>query len=178
MIELRAPMCAVNRAAPRIRSARRGRYLLGVVALATLLFSSLAGPVAATTAPTASAEVIAAARSHLGAPYVYATDGPRTFDCSGLVFRSFKEAGEVAVIGWTRKSAFGYMRYFERRGLASRRYGRPGDLVVYGGGSHIGIYLGDAMVISALTSGVRRHGLRRLNVPFTEFLHTHLNRTY
>jgi cell wall-associated NlpC family hydrolase len=174
LIDRRAPMCAINRAEPGPHSASRGRFLLGVVVLATLLFSGLAEPVAATSTAPGAATVIAAARHHLGAPYRMGTDGPRTFDCSGLVFRSFKDAHEAGVIGGTRKSAAAYMRAFERRGQASRSHGRPGDLVIYGNGSHIGIYLGNGKVISALTSGVRRHGLHQLNVPFTEFLHTHL----
>lgn len=179
MIDRRARVRAVNRDHPRVHRARRGRYLLSVFALATLLFSGLAQPVAASgTGPTAAAEVIAAARHHLGAPYRMGTDGPRTFDCSGLVFRAFKDAREAGVIGGTRKTAAGYMAAFQRRGQASRTNGRPGDLVVYGHGSHIGIYLGNGKVISALTSGVRIHGLRRLNVPFTEFLHTHLTATH
>jgi cell wall-associated NlpC family hydrolase len=169
----RAPMCAIGRAQPGVHSARR-RFLLGIVALATLLFSGVAEPVAAGSTPGPAAQVIAAARRHLGAPYRMGADGPRAFDCSGLVFRSFKDAREAKVIGGTRKTAATYMRAFERRGQASRRNGRPGDLVVYGHGSHIGIYIGHGMAISALTSGVRKHGLRRLNVPFTEFLHTHL----
>ena len=179
MIDLRARMRAANRAQPRAHSARLRRILLSVVALATLLFSGVAEPVSANgTAPSAAAEVIAAARHYLGAPYRMGTDGPRTFDCSGLVFRSFKDAHEVGIIGRTRKTATGYMHAFERRGQASRSNGRPGDLVIYGHGSHIGIYLGNGKVISALTSGVRRHGLRQLNVSFTEFLHTHLTATH
>jgi len=179
LIDVRARVRAVTRVEPRVQSSRHRRLLLSAVALSTLLFSGLAQPVAASgTAPTAAAEVIAAARSHLGAPYRWGTDGPRTFDCSGLVFRSFKEAREATSIGGTRKTAAGYMLAFQRRGQASRTNGRPGDLVVYGHGSHIGIYLGNGKVISALTSGVRVHGLRRLDVPFTEFLHTHLNATH
>ncbi len=179
MIDVRARVRAISHAQPRTHSAHRGRFLLSMLALATLLFSGLAEPAAAeSSAPSAAAEVIAAARHHIGAPYRMGTDGPRTFDCSGLVFRSFKDAREAGVIGGTRKTAAGYMAAFQRRGQASRRNGRPGDLVVYGHGSHIGIYLGNGKVISALTSGVRVHGLRRLNVPFTQFLHTHLAATY
>jgi murein DD-endopeptidase len=173
LIDLKAPMRAAGRAQPGVHGAPR-RFLLGIVALATLLFSGVAEPVAAGSTTRLAAPVIAAARHHLGAPYRMGSDGPRTFDCSGLVFRSFKDAREAKVIGGTRKTAATYMRAFERRGRASRRNGRPGDLVVYGHGSHIGIYIGHGMVISALTSGVRKHGLRRLNIPFTEFLHTHL----
>jgi cell wall-associated NlpC family hydrolase len=175
LLDRQAPLSASNRVQPGVHRAHRGRFLLGMLAVATLLTSGLAEPVSARASATSAAtEVIAAARRHIGAPYRFGSDGPRTFDCSGLVFRAFKEAHEAGAIGRTRKTAVRYMRAFELRGQASRSNGRPGDLVVYGGGSHIGIYLGHGKVISALASGVRRHGLRRLTIPFTEFLHTHL----
>ena len=46
-------------------------------------------------------------------------------------------------------SAYTQYAIFRNRGLASRSGGRPGDLVVFGYGSHIGISLGDGRVISA-----------------------------
>lgn len=154
--------------------------VLGVIGILSV-FSlqpapALADSAQAATAPTPAAlRVIVAARTHIGAAYRAGTDGPRTFDCSGLVFRAFKEAGEAHVLGGVRRTAAGYQHRFEAQGQASRRGGQPGDLVIYARGGHIGIYLGHGKVISALTSGVKVHGLRRLNIPFTEFLHTHLS---
>ena len=174
MIDLHARLAAGYRPASGSHNARLGRFLIIVVVLATLLCSGMAEPVSASTPAPGAAAVIAAARHHLGAAYRSGATGPRAFDCSGLVYRAFKEARRAGIIGGTRASAAAYMRMFERRGQASRTHGRPGDLVIYGHGSHIGIYLGRGMVISALTSGVRRHGLKQLTVPFTEFLHTHL----
>jgi len=46
---------------------------------------------------------------------------------------------------------------------------KPGDLVIYNKGTHVGIYMGDGKVISAIDVGVRRHGLHRLTIPFTVF---------
>ena len=47
-----------------------------------------------------------------------------------------------------------------------------GDLVIYNTGAHIGIYLGDGRVISALINpfGVTVHSLHGVNVPVTGFL--------
>jgi SH3-like domain-containing protein len=74
-------------------------------------------------------------------------------------------------------TAYGYYSYFRNHGKASTTGGRPGDLVVYGGGSHIGIYLGNGYVISTLTSGVRIHGLYAVTAKFTAFLHTGMSTT-
>jgi cell wall-associated NlpC family hydrolase len=117
--------------------------------------------------------VIAAARSHVGAPYRYGGTGPG-FDCSGLIYRVFKETHELARVGGRQRTAGGLLHWFEARGLVSRKAGRPGDLVIYNGGTHVGIYVGNGKVISAIVHGVRRHGLRRLTIPFTVFLHTRL----
>jgi hypothetical protein len=52
--------------------------------------------------------------------------------------------------------------------------GRRGDVVVWGNGAHVGIYLGKGKALSTLTSGVRVHGLRVLNTRFTTFISTGL----
>ncbi len=153
---------------------------LRVAALATLasvsFFAAVAAspPPAAASTPTLADRVIADAMSHLGAPYVWGSSGPGTFDCSGLVYRVFEDNGLGALID-NSHSAYTQYDIFLRRGLASRTGGQPGDLVVYGGGSHIGIYLGDGRVISALVNGVRITGVYALTTPFTAFLHTGLS---
>ncbi len=129
-------------------------------------------PAAAT--PTLAERVIADAMRHLGDPYVWGSSGPSTFDCSGLVYRVFADNGLAALIHDSH-SAYEQYAIYRARGLASRSGGEPGDLVVYGGGSHIGIYLGDGRVISALVQGVRITGVYALTTPFTAFLHTDLS---
>jgi len=142
---------------------------------AVLLVSTVApAPVAASTPADA---VIRVAKAQLGDPWRYGAIGPDSFDCSGLVYYSFRQAGYLSKIGGTRMTAYGYYSYFRNRGQASTTGGRPGDLVVYGGGSHIGIYLGNGYVISTLTSGVRIHGLYAVTARFTAFLHTGMSTT-
>ena len=98
----------------------------------------------------AASAVIAEAKSHLGARYRWAAEGPRYFDCTGLVLRSFSDAGLVSKVGgWKARSAYAMYQYFRRNKLTSRT-GRPGDVVIWGGGSHAGIYLGNGLAISAL----------------------------
>jgi hypothetical protein len=57
----------------------------------------------------------------------------------------------------------------------TRTIGHRGDVVVWGNGAHVGIYLGKGKAISTLTSGVRVHGLRVLNTRFTTFISTGLS---
>jgi NlpC/P60 family/Bacterial SH3 domain len=122
------------------------------------------------------ARVVALARSHLNAPYRWGAQGPRFFDCSGLVLRVFSQAGLASKVGgWANRSAYAMYAWFKRRGLASRTNGQAGDLVVWGGGAHVGIYLGHGKAISALTQGVRIHGIYALTNRFTAFLHTGLS---
>jgi cell wall-associated NlpC family hydrolase len=147
---------------------------LATLASASFLITMTASPPpAAAAAPPLADRVIAQALTHLNAPYVWGSAGPRTFDCSGLVYRVFVDTGLGALIEYSHD---GYELYaiFRERGRATRSGGQPGDLVVYGGGAHIGIYLGDDRVISALVQGVRITGVYALTTPFTAFLHTGL----
>lgn len=142
------------------------------------------GPAAATTTPatarrttvartTRADQVIAIARSKLGHRWVFGAAGPAVFDCVGLVIYSFRTAGIASAVGTSRASSgFALYARFRARGLASRADGKPGDLVIWGGGTHVGIYLGKGMAISTLVSGVRVHAVRALTTPFTAFLHT------
>ena len=82
------------------------------------------------------------------------------FDCSGLVIYAFRQAGDSSVIRSTYlRSARSIYLYFKARGKASRSNPRIGDLVIWGGGTHIGIYIGGGKAISTLTNGVRIHGI-------------------
>ena len=150
-----------------------------MLALSIVLLGALPAAAAGdqTAAPLTAAQqrvenVIAAARQYLGIAYRVGSEGPLTFDCSGLVFRSFSDAGLLDRVGGARLRAAGYMRWFATRGLmtADESQAQRGDLIIYGGGKHIGIYLGDGRAISALTSGVSVHSLHGLDLPLTGFL--------
>jgi uncharacterized protein YgiM (DUF1202 family) len=144
----------------------------GALAAAVLITSSAAAPAPAEAATPAD-KVISIARAQLGEPWVYGAEGPNAFDCSGLVIYAFKQAGYGARIGnGSYRSAAALYRYFRDRGLATRSNPQRGDLVVWGGGSHIGIYIGDGKAISTLTSGVRIHGVHAVTASFTAYLKT------
>ncbi|MFE1290113.1 NlpC/P60 family protein [Streptomyces sp. NPDC058751] len=89
-----------------------------------------------------AAAAVAAARSALGRPYVWGSNGPGGFDCSGLMQWSYAHAG----VGLPRTSQA--QRYAGRQVPLSQA--RPGDLVTYrSDASHVGMYVGDGQVIHA-----------------------------
>jgi cell wall-associated NlpC family hydrolase len=128
----------------------------------------------AETAPRAD-RVIAVALAKRGRPWAYGATGPRAFDCSGLVTYAFRRAGVLAQIGSGRNRGGSSMLRWARARHLTRSVGHRGDVVVWGNGAHVGIYLGKGRAISTLTSGVRVHGLRVLNTRFTTFISTGLS---
>ena len=159
-----------------------GRTRLHLVVLATLFAVALVPVQAPTSAQathtTEASRVIASAKHHIGARWSYGATGPYSFDCSGLVYHAFREAGLASRIGG-RNTASGYYSYFRSRGLTSRSNPRRGDLVVYGYSgrpSHIGIYIGNGYVIGTLTSGVKIHRTFAVTKPFIAYLRVRLTR--
>ncbi|MFE5399167.1 NlpC/P60 family protein [Streptomyces sp. NPDC056568] len=104
--------------------------------------TDLTGPGGSAAASGRAAAAVAAARSALGKPYVWGSNGPGGFDCSGLTQWSYAQAG----VGLPRTS--------QAQSGAGRRVSladaRPGDLVAYrDDASHIGMYVGNGQVIHA-----------------------------
>jgi cell wall-associated NlpC family hydrolase len=138
----------------------------------------------ATDARTRTSErdrVILFARSHIGARFRMGTEGMRTFDCSGLVFRVYTQARLINRIGGRRLLSTGYFKWFKQRGLVSRSNGKPGDLVWWthrGRIEHIGLYVGNGKAISALLNpwGVKKHTLGGVRAKFLAFGHVRLDR--
>lgn len=163
----------MRRAATRICAA--GIALLAATILLTMAPST---PSVSAASPTDAARVIAAAEQYLHHPYRWGAEGPTYFDCSGLVLRAFSDVGLANKVGgWSNRSAYSMYAWFRARGLASRSGGQPGDLVIWAGGAHVGIYLGHGKAISALVNGVQIHGIYQLTTPFTAYLHTGLSGT-
>jgi cell wall-associated NlpC family hydrolase len=101
------------------------------------------------------------------------------FDCSGLVYRVYQQAGLLRKIGGKRMLAASYYRWFKQRGLVSRSNPQVGDVVWWthhGRISHTGLYVGGGKVISALINpwGVKRTSLRGIRVKFLAFGHVRL----
>ena len=125
---------------------------------------------------TEATQIIAIARAQLGDRFQMAAMGPARFDCSGLVIYAYRKAGDGRALGANHRTAAQLYHWFKARGLASRHNPRLGDLVVWGGGRHIGIYIGNGRVISALRRGVVIHRISEFSLPFTAYLHTGMSR--
>lgn len=116
-----------------------------------------AGATAATMATTAAATaasgagtgqgLVDAAKKYIGVPYVWGGENPATgLDCSGLVQRAMSDVG-VDVPRVARDQA--------KLGtaVASVADATAGDLLIFDGGTHIGIYIGDGKMIDAPKPG-------------------------
>ena len=129
-----------------------------------------AAPMAAAAAPTAARLVAAAvkapaaakpaaapavgrrssamanAMSKLGAAYRWGATGPSAFDCSGLVYWSYRQVGMTLPRTSSAQSRVG--------APVSRDALQPGDLVFfYRPVSHVAIYIGNGRVVHASTAG-------------------------
>jgi len=142
-------------------------------------------PVAAMPAPNDSGAVLNFAVHQLNKPYRLGATGPRRYDCSGLVYRTFRQEGLASKIGGER-TARGYYHWFKSRGQLTR-HPQKGDLVAWAhrgkAVSHIGIFdgynrSGQPMAISALINpyGVSRHRVFGINVPLKAYLHVKMTR--
>ncbi|MEW2482711.1 peptidoglycan hydrolase RipC [Mycobacterium sp. NPDC051198] len=93
-----------------------------------------------------SGTVIQAALSRIGSPYSWGAAGPSSFDCSGLVMWAFQHAG-ISLPHSSQAMARGGQP-------VSSDSMQPGDVVTYySDASHVGIYIGDGMMVHASTYG-------------------------
>lgn len=92
------------------------------------------------------AVVVQAALSRIGSPYSWGAEGPNAFDCSGLVKWAFQQVG-VGLPHSSQAQAAGGQP-------VSLGEMQPGDVVAYyGDASHVGLYIGDGMMVHASTYG-------------------------
>jgi cell wall-associated NlpC family hydrolase len=87
-----------------------------------------------------------AAVSKIGSPYVYGAAGPSAFDCSGLVYWAHQQAGQTIP-----RDSYGQLGGGAHIDAADIQ---PGDVVIYNGGGHAGIYVGGGQVVHSSTEGV------------------------
>ena len=101
------------------------------------------------TAPNSRAAVaVAYVKSKLGDEYVYAASGPDEFDCSGLTMAAWAAAG----VSLPHNAA---AQYDSTEHISFSQL-EPGDLIYfYDGGTigHVGMWIGDGMLIDAPHSG-------------------------
>ncbi len=94
-------------------------------------------------------------RRQLGKGYTFGSEGPRQFDCSGLVWWALSRAG----VNVPRSTANGYYQTFPG---ANTQKLRPGDLLFFnfgrlgeGQADHMGVYIGNGKMIDASSSNDR-----------------------
>ncbi|MQY35274.1 hypothetical protein SRB17_32470 [Streptomyces sp. RB17] len=95
---------------------------------------------------TKAEKAIAFARAQMGKPYVWGATGPDSYDCSGLTQAAWKAAGVTLP-----RTTYDQVNAGTTVSLADAR---PGDLVFfYDDISHVGIYIGNGMMIHAPKPG-------------------------
>ena len=115
----------------------------------TLAASGVTGTSGTGTAATGSvtgAGLVQAAKAYLGVPYVWGGESSAGMDCSGLVQRAMADLGVSVPRTSQQQATIG-------TAVPSMSQALPGDLLVFDGGSHIGIYAGDGMMVAAPHSG-------------------------
>jgi hypothetical protein len=94
------------------------------------------------------------ALAQLGDPYVWAAEGPNSFDCSGLMWASYRSAGYNQLPRVARDQY-----YATRMQSVPQSALLPGDLLFFASGSswqtvhHVGMYLGNGKMVHAPTTG-------------------------
>jgi len=94
---------------------------------------------------TTGEKAVKAAESKIGSPYSYGAAGPNAFDCSGLVYWSYKQAGKTIP-----RDSYGQLG--GGRAVAYKD-AKPGDVLIFNGGGHAGIYIGNGMFVHSSTYG-------------------------
>ncbi|MES2644393.1 MAG: peptidoglycan-binding protein [Myxococcota bacterium] len=99
--------------------------------------------------------VLAAAKSHLGAPYYWGADGPSMFDCSGFILYVLRQ--DTGLVSWGDDTAGGI-----KNRVPSTTSPLKGDLIFYSGSSgvsHIEMYTGSGTTeIGASGGGSSTYG--------------------
>lgn len=134
-----------------------------MVAQQTQLVAQLTPAQAATAAPGAAGtthatdpiptntqfgKAVAFAYAQLGCPYVFGGTGPCSsgFDCSGLTQAAWAAAG--VSIPRTSEEQWAGLPHVSTSSL------QPGDILVFNGAGHVGIYVGNGQLIDAAHTGV------------------------
>jgi cell wall-associated NlpC family hydrolase len=149
-----AAVAPVGESAPA--SFQAARHALGTTPPAPVA-PAVQAPVKLVAAAKPAAPAVAAAAGRrgsamsiamgkLGAPYRWGAAGPGAFDCSGLVYWSYRQTGTTLPRSSSAQSRVGTP--------VSKGALQPGDLVFfYRPVSHVAIYIGGGRVVHASTAG-------------------------
>ncbi|WP_407344559.1 C40 family peptidase [Pengzhenrongella phosphoraccumulans] len=121
--------------------------LAASLSLAPTQETSAAAGTAGNTGTATGQGLVDAAMAYVGVPYVWGGENPATgLDCSGLVQRSMADLGVDVPRVAHDQAKLG-------TAVASMDAAQPGDLLIFNGGTHIAIYVGDGRMIDAPKPG-------------------------
>lgn len=114
---------------------------------------------ASAEAATVQEKAHSVAKSKIGSPYKWGAKGPDKFDCSGLVWYSFKKAGK----NWAYQPTNGMRKNLTKDITVNQR--KIGDLIFFkrkgtSDWSHVGMYAGNGYMINAV-NGNTYQGVRK-----------------
>lgn len=96
-------------------------------------------------APVGSSTTVRYAYAQLNKPYVFAADGPDSFDCSGLTMAAYRQVG-ISLPHSAHEQ-------YQGNPHVSRGSVQAGDLVFFNGFGHVGLAISNSKVIHAPTEG-------------------------
>ena len=157
------------------------------MALALLVLAGSIPHVTAAEPADAATHVISIAENQIGKEFRMGAEGPDRFDCSGLVYYAFTEAGLYQkMFGERRMLARNYRQWGIDHDALTKTNPSVGDLILWTARGtdrvvHMGIYVGEdsngrPLALSALTTlGVRIHHLHNVGVDFLTYVRTNLS---
>lgn len=97
-------------------------------------------------------KAVSFAYAQIGKPYQWGATGPGSYDCSGLTSSAWAYAGvSIPRVSYAQMSQLPSVSIAYSNGTWP--YLRPGDILGFGGNSHVGIYVGNGYMIDAPQTG-------------------------
>lgn len=101
-------------------------------------------------------KAVSFAFSAIGCPYVFGATGPcrSGFDCSGLMLAAWSYAGiTIPRTSYDQMASLAPVSLHTASGAFTTAYLEPGDILGFGGNSHVGMYVGKGELIDAPVPG-------------------------
>lgn len=175
---------APSRATRLNRTVMLGSALLLALTMAAVEAPAVAAGGSSSAEPAKGSQaalILRLVKQAVGHGFRMGTEGPKYFDCSGLIWSVYKRAGLVSRIGGARRGATGYLHWAQKHGRINRHNPQVGDVILWGDhgrARHSGIYIGNGRAISALNRklGVRNWPVRWIHMRILGYVHTGITR--
>jgi cell wall-associated NlpC family hydrolase len=175
---------APSRATKLNRIVMLGSALVLALTMAAVEAPAISAHGTADAAPARGSQaalILRLVKKAVGHGFRFGAEGPRFFDCSGLVWSVYHRAGLVGRIGGARRGATGYLHWAQRHNRLAHRNPQIGDVILWGShgrAHHSGIYIGNGRAISALNRklGVRNWPVRWIHMRILGYVRTGITR--